>query len=43
MVAGNETTATALSWATYHFCQSPHVQQKLRDECLTVGTDEPSA
>lgn len=43
MVAGNETTATALSWATYHFCDRPDVQKRLREECMSVADDEPSA
>ena len=32
LVAGHETTATAMIWAMYMLCQHPEVQQKLRDE-----------
>jgi cytochrome P450 len=32
LVAGHETTATAMIWAIYALCKHPDVQNKLRDE-----------
>ncbi|MCJ1351013.1 MAG: hypothetical protein MMC33_000995 [Icmadophila ericetorum] len=32
LAAGHETTATAVTWAILHLCQSPDVQAKLRAE-----------
>ncbi|KAK4580129.1 hypothetical protein LTR86_000332 [Recurvomyces mirabilis] len=32
LVAGHETTATAMIWALYMMCKHPLIQQKLRDE-----------
>ncbi len=32
LVAGHETTATAMIWAIYSLCKNPEKQQKLRDE-----------
>lgn len=32
LVAGHETTATAMIWALYLLCKHPEIQQKLRDE-----------
>ncbi len=42
MLAGNETSATALSWATLHLPENPDIQAKLRAECMAVPDDEPS-
>jgi cytochrome P450 len=42
MVAGNETSATALSWATLHFIQRPDIQARLREELSAVTEDEPT-
>lgn len=42
MLAGNETSANALSWATYHLCRDRAIQARLRDELMAVP-DEPSA
>jgi len=42
MIAGNETTATALSWASLHLTQLPDIQDRLRAELLAVDDDEPS-
>jgi cytochrome P450 len=39
MLAGNETSATALSWATWHFVQRKDIQDKLREELLAVDED----
>lgn len=43
MLAGNETSATALSWATLHLVQRPDIQERLRKEARSVVEDEPSA
>lgn len=32
LLAGHETTATAMAWAIYVLCKHPDIQQKLRDE-----------
>ncbi|TWU72928.1 hypothetical protein ED733_000856 [Metarhizium rileyi] len=32
LIAGHETTATAMTWAVYELCKHPSIQQKLRDE-----------
>ncbi|KAF2452826.1 cytochrome P450 monooxygenase [Lineolata rhizophorae] len=32
LAAGHETTASAMAWAMYHFCQHPEVQARLRSE-----------
>ncbi|KIM49563.1 hypothetical protein M413DRAFT_21761 [Hebeloma cylindrosporum] len=42
LVAGHETTSTATTWALFALTQSPEVQDKLRKELLTVGTDNPT-
>jgi cytochrome P450 len=42
LVAGHETTSTAVTWALYAMAQAPEVQTKLRDELLSVDTDTPS-
>ncbi|KAF8556684.1 cytochrome P450 [Imleria badia] len=42
LVAGHETTSTAVTWALYAMTQAPEVQTKLRDELLSVDTDTPS-
>ena len=42
LVAGHETTSTATTWCLYALTQAPHVQKKLRDELLTVETDNPT-
>ncbi|CAK9785135.1 cytochrome P450 [Cutaneotrichosporon oleaginosum] len=42
MLAGNETSATALSWATLHLFENPDIQAKLRAEVMAVPDDEPS-
>ncbi|KIY62984.1 cytochrome P450, partial [Cylindrobasidium torrendii FP15055 ss-10] len=41
-VAGHETTATALAWMLFALTRAPHVQQKLRNELLSVPTSTPS-
>ena len=42
LVAGHETTSTATTWALFALTQSPEVQDKLRDQLLSVGTDNPT-
>ncbi|KAG6373635.1 cytochrome P450 [Boletus reticuloceps] len=42
LVAGHETTSSAVTWALYAITQAPEVQTKLRDELLSVETDAPS-
>ena len=42
MVAGHETTSTATTWALFALTQSPEVQDKLRKQLLSVGTDNPT-
>ncbi|KAH9902446.1 cytochrome P450 [Cubamyces lactineus] len=42
LVAGHETTTTTLSWLFFEIAAHPDVQNKLRDEILSVGTDRPS-
>ncbi|KAH9894819.1 cytochrome P450 [Cubamyces lactineus] len=42
LIAGHETTATASTWALYALSQRPGIQQKLREELLSVDTDTPT-
>jgi cytochrome P450 len=42
VVAGHETTSTSLSWTLHALTLHPEVQDKLREELLSVGSDEPS-
>ncbi|KAI0328399.1 cytochrome P450 [Cubamyces sp. BRFM 1775] len=42
LLAGHETTATASTWALYALSQRPAIQQKLREELLSVDTDTPT-
>ncbi|KAF8452196.1 cytochrome P450 [Boletus edulis BED1] len=42
LVAGHETTSSAVTWALYAMTQAPEVQTKLRDELLSAETDAPS-
>lgn len=41
MLAGNETTSTALTWAVYRLSQHPDIQKRLRAECSAVDSDQP--
>ncbi|KAK7040462.1 cytochrome P450 [Favolaschia claudopus] len=41
-LAGHETTSSALSWALYALSEKPTVQNKLREELLTISTDNPT-
>ncbi|KAE9395133.1 cytochrome P450 [Gymnopus androsaceus JB14] len=42
IVAGHETTSTAVAWSLYALTQHPLIQTKLRQECLSLGTEEPT-
>ncbi|KAF7305327.1 hypothetical protein HMN09_00784500 [Mycena chlorophos] len=41
-VAGHETTSTATAWAMHALSLHPSVQQTLREELLSLGTDNPT-
>ncbi|TXT09601.1 uncharacterized protein COLE_03535 [Cutaneotrichosporon oleaginosum] len=42
MLAGNETSSTALTWLLYRLALHKDVQDRLRAECQAVPTDRPS-
>jgi cytochrome P450 len=42
VVAGHETTSTSLSWTLHALTLHPEVQDKLREELMSVGSDEPT-
>ncbi|KAH8831456.1 cytochrome P450 [Flagelloscypha sp. PMI_526] len=42
IVAGSETTSNALSWTIYALCKHPHIQNKLREELLSLSPDNPT-
>ncbi|KAJ6488895.1 cytochrome P450 [Mycena sanguinolenta] len=42
LVAGHETTSTAVTWALFALTQKPHVQARLREELFSVLTDRPT-
>jgi cytochrome P450 len=42
VVAGHETTSTSLSWTLHTLTLHPAVQDKLRTELMSVGSDVPS-
>ena len=42
MVVGHETTSAATTWGLFALTQNPEVQDKLRQELLAVGTDNPT-
>ncbi|KAJ7260996.1 cytochrome P450 [Mycena rebaudengoi] len=42
LVAGYETTSTAATWALFALTQDVVAQKRLRDELLTVSTDNPT-
>ncbi|KAJ7432017.1 cytochrome P450 [Mycena galericulata] len=42
LVAGHETTSTALTWALFSLTQNVAAQTRLREELLSVSTDKPT-
>jgi len=42
LVAGHETTSIGTTWALFALTQDPEVQTKLRNELLSVPTDNPT-
>lgn len=42
LVAGNETTSVATAWCLYALSHDFTVQNKLRDELLSLGSDVPT-
>ncbi|KAF8144317.1 cytochrome P450 [Mycena galopus ATCC 62051] len=42
LVAGHETTSTAVTWTLFALTQNPAAQKRLREELLAVETDRPS-
>ncbi|KAJ7864182.1 cytochrome P450 [Mycena leptocephala] len=42
LVAGHETTSTAVTWALFALTQNPTAQQRLREEVLSIPTDRPT-
>ncbi|RXW20256.1 hypothetical protein EST38_g5603 [Candolleomyces aberdarensis] len=42
LAAGHETTSTSTTWALFAIAKAPEVQAKLRDELLTVSSDNVS-
>ncbi|KAJ7884436.1 cytochrome P450 [Mycena leptocephala] len=41
-IAGHETTSTAITWALYALSRNQSAQNKLREELMTVSTDNPT-
>ncbi|KAJ3838895.1 cytochrome P450 [Lentinula raphanica] len=41
LVAGHETTSTAVTWALFAMTQNKEIQNKLREELLQVATESP--
>jgi hypothetical protein len=42
VLAGAETSSTALTWASWVLACRPDVQDKLREECEAVSEEQPS-
>ncbi|KAI8994051.1 cytochrome P450 [Trametes punicea] len=42
LLAGHETTSNTTTWALYALSKNPTVQQRLREELLSVKTDTPT-
>ncbi|KAI8989048.1 cytochrome P450 [Trametes punicea] len=42
LIAGHETTSNSTTWVLYALSKYPAVQQKLREELLSVKTDNPT-
>lgn len=41
MLAGNETSSTALTWLLWKLALHPDVQDKLRQECNSLEDEKP--
>ena len=42
LIAGHETTSTAMTWTFFGLSQNLEAQGKLREELMTLATDEPT-
>ena len=42
LVAGHETTSTAMTWTLFGLSQNLEAQRNLREELMTLATDEPT-
>ncbi|SJL01582.1 uncharacterized protein ARMOST_04904 [Armillaria ostoyae] len=42
LIAGHETSSSAITWSFYALCAHPESQTKLRNELLTLDTDTPT-
>ncbi|KAJ7275843.1 cytochrome P450, partial [Mycena rebaudengoi] len=42
LIAGHDTTSTAATWALFALSQNAAAQNRLRDELLTISTDNPT-
>ena len=42
LIAGHETTSTALTWTLFGLSVDLEAQRKLREELLTLNTDSPT-
>ncbi|KAK2460650.1 hypothetical protein APHAL10511_007120 [Amanita phalloides] len=42
LVAGHETTSVGTTWALYALTQHPHAQEELREELISVSSDNPT-
>jgi len=42
LITGYETSSTALSWTLFGLCQNLQAQKRLREELLTLATDDPT-
>ncbi|KAK0191337.1 cytochrome P450 [Armillaria mellea] len=42
LIAGHETSSSAITWSFYTLCAHPESQEKLRNELLTLDTDTPT-